>query len=150
MALSFKLNAIFRIKYNIMIESAGLLIIQDNKILLAHPTKAPWFGTYTIPKGKVEIGESYRQAAIRETKEEVGVDIKISDVSDIINMIDYTDAKGNVYKRLYYFLVFPTTRITINKTELDKHEVNWAGFIGKDDAMDRIFWRFGEMLNYLD
>ena len=65
-----------------MIESAGLLIIQDNKILLAHPTNAPWYGSYTIPKGKVEDGETYIDTAIRETKEERYAEIKIT-ASDI-------------------------------------------------------------------
>jgi len=132
------------------VESAGLLIIQDNKMLLAHPTKAPWYGTYTIPKGKVEEGESYIDTAIRETKEEVGIEIDKSDIEDTYNIIDYIDEKGKIYKKVYYFLVYPKEKIKIDKSKLDKHEVNWAGFVDKDDAMDRIFWRFGDMLNYLD
>ena len=133
-----------------MIESAGLLIIQDNKMLLAHPTKAPWYGTYTIPKGKVEEGESYIKAAIRETKEEVGIDINVNDIDKKISVIDYTDAKDRIYKKVIYFVARPKNKITIDKSKLDKKEVNWAGFVNKDDAMDRIFWRFEEMLNYLD
>ncbi len=132
------------------VESAGLLIIQNNKMLLAHPTKAPWYGTYTIPKGKVEEGESYINAAIRETKEEVGIDIDVNDIEKKIGVIDYTDAKDRVYKRVIYFVARPKEKIVIDKSKLDKHEVNWAGFVNKDDAMDRIFWRFQEMLNYLD
>jgi ADP-ribose pyrophosphatase YjhB (NUDIX family) len=132
-----------------MIESAGLLIIQNNKMLLAHPTKAPWYGTYTIPKGKVEDGESYVDTAIRETKEEVGVEIDKSDVEDTFSTINYTDEKGRIYKKVHYFLAHPKEKIVLDKSKLDKHEVNWAGFISKDDAMDRIFWRFGEMINYL-
>ena len=133
-----------------MIESAGLLIIQDNKMLLAHPTKAPWYGTYTIPKGKVEEGESYIKAAIRETKEEVGIDINPDDIIKEIHTIDYTDAKDRIYKRLIYFIAKPKDKIVIDKSKLDKHEVNWAGFVNKDDAMDRIFWRFAEMMDYLE
>jgi len=134
-----------------IVESAGLLIIQDNKMLLAHPTKAPWYGTYTIPKGKVEEGESYIDAAIRETKEEIGIEIDINDIDkESISTIDYTDEKDRIYKKVYYFIARPKNRITIDKSKLDKKEINWAGFVNKDDAMDRIFWRFQEMLNYLD
>lgn len=133
-----------------MIESAGLLIIQNNKMLLAHPTKAPWYGTYTIPKGKVEEGESYINTAIRETKEEVGVDINVDDIEKKIYTIDYTDAKDIIYKRVIYFIARPKEEIVIDKSKLDKHEVNWAGFVNKDDAMNRIFWRFQEMLDYLE
>ena len=133
-----------------MIESAGLLIIQNNKMLLAHPTKAPWYGTYTIPKGKVEGKESYLTAAIRETKEEVGIDINIEDIDREFEVINYTDAKNRIYKKVIYFIAKPKEKIIIDKFKLDKYEVNWAGFVSKDDAMDRIFWRFAEMIDYLD
>lgn len=134
-----------------IIESAGLLIIQNNKILLAHPTKAPWYGTYTIPKGKVEDGETYLDTAIRETREEIGIDVDITDIDkDSMKNINYTDEKGQIYKKVYYFLVSPKNKIVIDKSKLDKNEINWAGFLDKDVSMDRIFWRFGEMLNYLE
>lgn len=133
-----------------MIESAGLLIIQDNKILLAHPTKAPWYGTYTIPKGKVEEGETYLDAAIRETKEEVGIVVDINDIDMNYHTIYYTDVKKKVYKSVIYFLVYPSNYIKLDKSKLDTKEVDWVGFVDKDNAMDRIFWRFDEMLKYLD
>jgi ADP-ribose pyrophosphatase YjhB (NUDIX family) len=133
-----------------MIESAGLLILQDNKMLLAHPTRAPWYGTYTIPKGKVEDGESYIDAALRETKEEVGIDIDTKDIDPNYKVINYTDSKNRIYKKVMYFIAKPSIPIEIDKSKLDKREVNWVGFVDKDDAMDRIFWRFAEMMDYLD
>jgi ADP-ribose pyrophosphatase YjhB (NUDIX family) len=133
-----------------MIESAGLLILQDNKMLLAHPTRAPWYGTYTIPKGKVENGESYLDAALRETKEEVGIDIDTKDIDPNYKVINYTDSKNRIYKKVMYFIAKPSIPIEIDKSKLDKREVNWVGFVDKDDAMDRIFWRFAEMMDYLD
>lgn len=131
--------------------SAGLLIVQNNKILLAHPTKAPWYGTYTIPKGKVENGETLLDAALRETKEEIGVDIDKKDIENINNpkTIEYINEKGKTYKILKYFVVNPSQEIKIDKSKLDKKEVNWAGFLDKDDSMCRIFWRYEEMLNYI-
>ena len=35
-------------------KSAGLAIIYDNKILLAHTTSRGWFGSYGIPKGCID------------------------------------------------------------------------------------------------
>lgn len=131
--------------------SAGLLIIKNNKILLAHPTKAPWYGTYTIPKGKVEKDESYIEAALRETKEEIGIEIKEEDIKNINKpkTIKYTNEKGEVYKILKYFIVEPSEEIKIDKSKLDKNEVNWAGFLDIHDSMCRIFWRYEEMLKYI-
>ncbi len=128
--------------------SAGLLIIQQNRILLAHPTNAPWYGTYTIPKGKLKDGETFIDAAIRETEEEIGIKIDIKDIKNKKkpNVIEYTNEKGKVYKVLYYFIVEPKVEIVINKNKLQKKEVDWAGFVDKDEALSRIFWRYEEMI----
>lgn len=133
-----------------MVESAGLLIIQNNKILLAHPVKKKLrYGTYTIPKGKLEEGETHIQAAIRETKEEIGVDIDINNIDKTPHVIYYTDEDDIVYKTVTYFLVYPKERIILYKKKFDKSEIDWAGFIDKSEGMMRIFWRFEEMLYYL-
>jgi ADP-ribose pyrophosphatase YjhB (NUDIX family) len=41
---------------------------------------------YGLPAGKVEIGESYSQAAVREAKEEAGVNIKKQDLKPVLTM----------------------------------------------------------------
>jgi 8-oxo-dGTP pyrophosphatase MutT (NUDIX family) len=38
-------------------------------------------GYYDVVAGKVEVGETYRQAAVREAKEETGVDIRPEDLT---------------------------------------------------------------------
>ena len=131
--------------------SAGLVIIQQNRILLAHPTNAPWYGTYTIPKGKIEAHENPIEAAIRETQEEVGVKISVDDIKDKKKpyIIEYKNQIGNVYKILYYYVAEPKIEIVIDKNKLQQREVNWAGFCDKDEALSRIFWRFEEMLKFI-
>ena len=107
------------------------------------------YGTYTIPKGKLEKGETHLEAAIRETKEEIGVDIDIDIINKTPHIINYTDEDGKIYKKLTYFLVYPKERIIIYKRKLGRDEIDWAGFIDKSEAMTRLFWRFEEMLEYL-
>ena len=133
-----------------MVESAGLLIIHNNKMVLAHPSqKSLKIGTYTIPKGKLEIGETHIEAAIRETKEEVGIDIDLNLIDTTPHIINYYNERGSIYKKLTYFIVNLENEIPINNDTLDRSEIDWAGYLDKDDATLRIFWRFGEMLGYL-
>ena len=56
------------------IQLAGSAIIENGKLLLLFKKKQ---GYYEFPGGKVEIGESLEEAAIRETKEEIGCDVEI-------------------------------------------------------------------------
>lgn len=63
-----------------MIYKAGCVVIsKDNpsNIVLIH--RKEW-NDFSFPKGHIEAGESSQECAIREVKEEVGLDIEIRDV----------------------------------------------------------------------
>jgi len=77
----------------------GVMILRDNKILLGkrhdNPEKASSAlhgeGTWTMPGGKLEFGESFEDAAYRETLEETGIKLNknniklISVTNDIVH-----------------------------------------------------------------
>lgn len=128
--------------------SAGLIIIFDNKILLVHPTNAPWYGTYSIPKGEIEEGENLLEAAIRETKEEIGIRYGREYINEIPLKIDYKSKNGNTYKRVWCFGIKvdePPQQII-----LQPEEVDWAGFLDKEEAEKRILPRLKDVLKYLE
>jgi ADP-ribose pyrophosphatase YjhB (NUDIX family) len=130
--------------------SAGLVVIQDNKILLIHPKNAPWKNSFSIPKGHVEQGEELIDAAIRETSEETGIDATKLIIEDPTpKFVDYTTKKGDVYKRVYYFIAHPAQPIEKKHLKPQKEEADWAGFLSAKEAKDKIFWRFKDLLKYL-
>jgi ADP-ribose pyrophosphatase YjhB (NUDIX family) len=55
--------------------AVNVAVIHAGKILL---TQREDFETWVLPSGGVEDGESLAQAAIRETKEETGVDVELT------------------------------------------------------------------------
>jgi ADP-ribose pyrophosphatase YjhB (NUDIX family) len=131
-----------------MEKSAGLLIIKDNKILLCHPTGSPWKNTYSIPKGKIENFDKDKiETAIRETKEETGLEIKRENINEKENVIEYRNKKGKIYKKVYYYLTYLKEENIDCKLQIE--EVDWCGFLTKEEAEEKIFWRFKEMLNFL-
>lgn len=58
---------------NFIMTSGGVIIDEQNKILLKREPTRGW----ELPGGIVEEGESIKQAVIREIKEETGLEIEI-------------------------------------------------------------------------
>tara|TARA_R110002074_G_scaffold67007_2_gene158023 strand:- start:14901 stop:15398 length:498 start_codon:yes stop_codon:yes gene_type:complete len=125
---------------------AGVAIIYDNKILLVHPTNASWQKpTLGIPKGKVEDGEDVLTASLRELKEETGISLDASMLSNEPYVTDIYDNRGNVKKQLIYFVcnidnlnALHMDRLIVDKSRLQIEEVDWAGFLGPDEAYPKM------------
>jgi 8-oxo-dGTP diphosphatase len=52
------------------IDAAGGIVVRDGRVLLVH---RPRYDDWTFPKGKLDAGESFEDAAVREVEEETGV-----------------------------------------------------------------------------
>ena len=52
------------------IEAAGGVVVRDGQVALVH---RPRYDDWTLPKGKLDPGESFEEAAVREVQEETGV-----------------------------------------------------------------------------
>jgi len=55
---------------------AGCLVIDAGKVLLLRRGNWPALGKWTFPGGYVDFGENAAEAAIRETREEVGMRVE--------------------------------------------------------------------------
>lgn len=138
-----------------MEKSAGIVIKYKDSVLLGHPTNASWAGMHTFPKGKIENNECLIETALRETKEEVGIDLSNYDPlygGEIV----YRNKKGRVRKRVYWFSVeienlsdIGLNNITIPKEQLQLDEIDQAKFYSKGEAEKIIFWRFRPILEEL-
>ena len=137
-----------------MERSAGLVIIHKNSILLGHPTNAPWKGSYSIPKGKIEDGETALEAAIRETREEVGIEFSPEMVEPgEPKVVNYKNKQGKIYKKVFWFVVriddsafIKHVHPVVPKELLQMNEIDWAGFVDIEEARWRIFRRFEHIL----
>jgi len=83
-----KIFAYFMLKYGkfnlrLMITISAILITRNGKYLLVQENKPDDIG-WTIPAGKVRDQESPEEGAIREAKEETGLEVKIDDLIDTL------------------------------------------------------------------
>ena len=137
--------------------SAGVIIKYDNKMLFCHPTNSSWNQTYSPPKGGLNENEEIIDAAIRETFEEVGIKISkeiIKNINEPI-VVEYKNKK-ETYKKVYLFLVEIKTLEEIYlqleiipKEQLQLEEIDWAGFLDKENLTKKISPRFINLLNLI-
>jgi 8-oxo-dGTP diphosphatase len=52
------------------IDAAGGVVVRDGRVLHVH---RPRYDDWTFPKGKLDPGESFEEAAVREVEEETGL-----------------------------------------------------------------------------
>lgn len=99
---------------------AGCLIARKDKILLLHRMETDWF---EVPGGKVDDGETNEEAAVREIKEELGLDVKIT---KLIGENTFTN-KGNNYKYILFSAEIVGKKVVVIG-EPDTHDgYIWAG-----------------------
>ena len=85
----------------------GVVVWRGDEVLLIERGKSPVSGNWSLPGGKQELGETVREAAHREIKEETGIDIEIVDLLDVVDLVRHDD-EGRV--RFHYTLVDFTAR----------------------------------------
>ncbi len=62
------------------IPGVGVAVVKDGALLLIKRGRGPNAGLWAVPGGKVDYGESMPEAAIREFREETGIEAEIGDV----------------------------------------------------------------------
>jgi 8-oxo-dGTP diphosphatase len=87
--------------------SCNALIYQDGHVLLVRRNGEPYKGYWSLPGGKVELGETVLEALRRECREETGLEVapgRLLGYKDAITR----DAQGNV--RFHYVIFYYEAR----------------------------------------
>ena len=82
--------------------AVGAVVVSRGRALLVRRGNDPAKGLWSIPGGKVELGETIHDAVRREIKEETGLDIKVGRRLRILQRI-FRDDSGRV--RYHYVLI---------------------------------------------
>jgi len=82
--------------------AVGTIVVKDGCVLLARRGKQPSYGLWSVPGGAVHLGEEVKAAALREIREECGIDVRLTDVIEIVERM-VRDADGRI--RYHYVIV---------------------------------------------
>jgi ADP-ribose pyrophosphatase YjhB (NUDIX family) len=65
--------------------AAGVLVVQDGKVLLVRRAIEPQQGRWSLPAGFVDADEDPRRAAQREALEETGLEVEATGILDVFS-----------------------------------------------------------------
>ena len=79
----------------------GSIIIEDGRVLLVKRGHPPLAGEWSIPGGVLEVGETLREAAIREAREETCLTVEPADLLGVYDRV-LRDDEGRI---LYHYVL---------------------------------------------
>jgi thiamine-phosphate pyrophosphorylase len=131
------------------VAGAAVVCLKGDCVLLAQRAQEPNRGRWSYPGGKIEPGETARQAAAREADEETGVRVTVLDVVDVYDAIFPP----------FHYCVADYLAVPIDDAEprpgADAMDARWVSFseIGEYDlteAMERVLARARWLLSVRD
>jgi 8-oxo-dGTP diphosphatase len=65
--------------------TVSVLVVDGDRVLLGRRGESPGLGTWSLPSGYVDYEEDFLTTAIRETKEETGLDIEVCSIINVVS-----------------------------------------------------------------
>ena len=98
------------------VRAAGGVVMREGLVAVVH---RPRYDDWSLPKGKLDEGESWEDAAVREVEEETGIRCRLGEE---LEPVSYQDRKGRA-KVVRYWLMEPEDGEFTPNAEVD--ELRW-------------------------
>lgn len=105
--------------------AASVAVVRGDRVLLAARARPPRDGVWSIPGGLVEPGETLAEAALRELKEETGVE---AELIGFIRPIEYIERDGEGRTRHHFVICAHAARWIAGEGETsdEAQAIRWA------------------------
>jgi ADP-ribose pyrophosphatase YjhB (NUDIX family) len=103
----------------------AMIFDEKGRVLLARRGKPPGKGLYTVPGGRVELGETLTRACAREVREETGLEVDVGRLVEVVERVS-RDPGGGI---LYHFVIvdyLASVRGGTARPGDDCSELKWA------------------------
>jgi 8-oxo-dGTP diphosphatase len=115
-----------------LIRAAGGLVVRGGDVLLVH---RPRYDDWTFPKGKLEPGESWEEAARREVEEETGLECE---PGAEVGRTSY-EVRGEPKEVRYY-------RMATDSEPCAQNEIDAVRWVSFDDAAELLTYGYDREL----
>lgn len=83
------------------VAAVGGVVIDDGAVLLVRRAFPPRQGEWSLPGGRLELGESLTEGVAREVREETGLEVEVGVVVDVFDRV-HRDEAGRIR---YHFVI---------------------------------------------
>ena len=110
----------------------GVVCLRDGEVLLIRRGREPRMGEWSLPGGRIEPGERAVDAALRELREETGVE------AEILGLVDVVDGLFPEHGR-HYVLIDYVAQWTGGEPVAGDDAAE-AAFLSVEEALRRVDW----------
>jgi 8-oxo-dGTP diphosphatase len=110
--------------------AVGAVVTRDGELLLVRRGHGPAAGEWSVPGGRVHLGEELREAVVRETREETGIDVVVERFLGWVERID-----GGTEPHHFVILDFACTPLDAEQHPIagdDAAEAAWVDLVDLD------------------
>lgn len=107
------------------VAAVGGVVLDGDRVALVRRALPPRQGEWSLPGGRLELGESLVEGAAREVREETGLVVEVGPVVEVFDRVHRDDAGGI---RFHFVIVDFLCRVTGGALAAgdDAAEVRWA------------------------
>jgi 8-oxo-dGTP pyrophosphatase MutT (NUDIX family) len=117
-----ELRKAFYKKFTIILAGGGLVVNENNEVLLIHRR-----GKWDLPKGKLDKGEKIEDCAVREVEEETGLQQVQLLAPFMVTYHTYHEGTKFILKESHWFTMKVSgTQHLVPQTEEDIHDIKWV------------------------
>lgn len=119
------------------VPTVGVVCLKGDEVLLIRRGQPPRLNQWSLPGGRLEWGETLQVAALRELKEETGVDAELLGLLDVVDGVFPARPGGEITR--HYVMIDYAARWTSGEPVAGDDAAE-ARFVTLDQAMAMVEW----------
>ncbi len=119
------------------VPTVGVVCLKGDHVLLIRRGQPPRLNQWSLPGGRLEWGETLQVAALRELKEETGVEAELLGLLDVVDGVFPARPGGEISR--HYVMIDYAARWTAGEPVAGDDAAE-AKFVTLDEAMALVEW----------